>query len=248
MNGGHANEMVSGQSLTSKEEDKMKARPIGITLLVLMLLSVSGAIYAQGALQPGASIGGMSLRSGGSAGPPLWAFCSPAFLNPGVTNTECIVPPLPEVAIGHGCFFADEELRDTGWLLHHWEMYLDGQQIDLDAFGTLDDDLPQTGLPGLDPGEEVMTKLRSWDVVLVNPTVGTHTLRSVARFDEPMNNGFLTFEPGTYELIASFTVQAPVLPQTGSSTPIAMPLWLGAGGLLVLIVGFGLWRGARRAS
>ena len=111
----------------------MKTRLIGITMLLLAILAVSGVLYAQGVLQPGDSIDGMSLRSGGSQGPPIWAFCASAFPNPGVTTTECTVPPLPELAIGHGCFFADEPLREAGWPLHHWEMYLDGQQIDLDT-------------------------------------------------------------------------------------------------------------------
>jgi len=226
----------------------MNTRLRGTIVLALAVLVIPGVLHAQEALQPGDSIGSMSLRSGGAAGPPLWAFCSPAFLGAGVTTTECTVPPLPEVAIGHGCFFADEVLRDAGWPLHRWEMYLDGQQVDLDAFGTYDEDLPQTGLPGHDPGAEVITKLRSWDVVLVNPTAGAHTLRSVARFEEPMNSGFLTFEPGTYELVVNFAVLAPPLPQTGGPAPTgALPLWLGAGGLLALVVGLRLRSGARRA-
>ena len=49
-------------------------------------------------------------------GQPIWAFCVPAFLNPGVTTTECNVPPLPELAIGHGWFSADEVLRESNWV------------------------------------------------------------------------------------------------------------------------------------
>jgi hypothetical protein len=60
-----------------------------------------------------------------------------------------------------------------------WELYLDGQQVNLDSFGTFDADLPQAGVPGHDPNQEVITKLRSWDVLLEQPTPGAHTLRSV---------------------------------------------------------------------
>lgn len=229
----------------------MNTRLIRVTMLVVALLAVPGAICAQEAVRPGDTIGSMSLRSGGSEGPPIWAFCSPAFLNPGVTTTECTVPPLPELAIGHGWFSADEALRDSNWQAMNWELYLDGQQVDLDAFGTYDGDLPQTGLPGHDPDEEVITKLRSWDVVLVNPTAGGHTLRSVVHVSQTVDDGFHATEAGTYELVVNFTVEAPApaaMPVTGGTNPTGMPsLWLAVGGLLVLALGTGLRRAFRRA-
>jgi LPXTG-motif cell wall-anchored protein len=231
----------------TKEEVKMKTRLMGITMLVLAILAVSGVLYAQEVLQPGDSIDGMSLRSGGSQGPPIWAFCAAAFPNPGVTTTECTVPPLPELAIGHGGYGADEARRDAMWNVQTWELYLDGQQVDLDAFGTFDADLPLgPGQPGYDPNQEVIAKLRSWDVVLVGPTAGAHTLRSVVHFSQDADDGFHTMAAGTYELVVNFTVAAPALPETGGSTPTGTPLWIGAGGMLVLIAGLGLRRGLRR--
>jgi hypothetical protein len=222
-------------------------------MLVAAMLAVPGALYAQGtALQPGDSIGEMSLRSGGVEGPPFWAFCSPAFLNPGVTSTECTVPPLPELAVGHGWFSADEALRDSNWQAMTWELYLDGQQVDLDAFGTYDADLPQTGLPGHDADEEVITKLRSWDVVLVNPTAGAHTLRSVLHVSQEMDDGFHATPAGTYELVVNFSVEAAAppaaLPETGGLGRAGMlPLWMGVGGLLMAALGVGLRQAFRRA-
>ncbi len=130
-----------------------------------------------------------------------------------------------------------------------WELYLDGQQVDLDAFGTYDADMPQTGLPGRDPGEEVITKLRSWDVVLVNPTAGAHTLRSVLTLSQALDDGFHVTEAGTYELVVNSTVEAPApsaMPVTGGSTPTGT-LWVTAGGLLVLALGAALRRAVRRA-
>jgi hypothetical protein len=121
--------------------------------------------------------------------------------------------------------------------------------VDLDAFGTFDADLPQTGLPGYDPGEEVITKLRSWDVVLVSPTAGEHTVRSVLHLSEQIDDGFHVTDAGTYELVANFTVEAPppaaALPETGGSTPTE-PLWLGVCGLPILVLGLGLPRVLRR--
>ena len=78
----------------------------------------------------------------------------------------------------------------ASWQAMTWELYLDGQQIDLNAFGTYDDDLPQTGLPGHPPDEEVITKLRSWDVVLGNPNAGPHTLRFECRGKADHSTGY----------------------------------------------------------
>jgi hypothetical protein len=229
----------------------MKTRLMAITVLVIVMFVVPGALYAQEpAAQPGDSIGGMSLKTGGSEIVPIWAFCAPAFLNPGVTTTECNVPPLPELAIGHGWFSADEALRDSNWQAMTWELYLDGQQVDLNAFGTYDADMPQTGLPGHDPNEEVITKLRSWDVVLGSATAGAHTLRSVLHVSQQVDDGFHVTEAGTYELVVNFTVEAApakALPETGgTSLTGTLPLWLWLGGLLILALGLGLRRASSR--
>jgi hypothetical protein len=229
----------------------MKTRLTAITVLFAAMLVVPGVLYAQEpAAQPGDSIGEMVLKTGGSEIVPIWAFCVPAFLNPGVTTTECNVPPLPELAIGHGWFSADEALRDSCWQAMTWELYLDGRQVDLNAFGTYDADMPQTGLPGHDPNEEVITKLRSWDVVLGNPTAGAHTLRSVLHLSQQVDDGFHVTEAGTYELVVNFTVEAApakALPETGGTTLTGtLPLWLGVGGLLILALGLGLRRASSR--
>jgi len=226
----------------------MKTRLMAITVLVVVMLVIPGALYAQGTtpVKPGDSMGEMVVKTGGAQIVPLWAFCSPAFLKPGVTTTECTVPPLPELAIGHGWFSADEARRDSNWQAMTWELYLDGRQVDLPAFGTFDADLPQKGLPGHAADEEVITKLRSWDVVLVNPTAGAHILRSVLHASQEVDDGFHKTPAGTYELVVNFTVEAAaVLPETGGTGPSGtLPLWLGVGGLLLLALGLGL----RRAS
>jgi hypothetical protein len=78
----------------------------------------------------------------------------------------------------------------------------------LNTFGTFDADLPQTGMPGHDPNEEVITKLRSWDVLLTNLKPGTHVLRSVTHQSEALDDGLGFSSPaGTYELIVNFTIE-----------------------------------------
>jgi hypothetical protein len=46
--------------------------------------------------------------------------------------------------------------------------------------------------------------LGSWDVVLVNPTAGGHTLRSVLTVSQTVDDGFHVTEAGTYELVVNF--------------------------------------------
>jgi hypothetical protein len=163
-------------------------------------------------IKPGGKIGEMIVKTGTVKlqGPPLWAFCSPAFSgNPGSKTTTCNVPPLPELPIGHGWFAATEALRDSNWKAMQWELHLDGQQLDLTAFGSYDDNLPQKGLPGQDQSKEVITKLRSWDVVLTNLKPGAHALKSVVRISQEVNDGFGATKAGTYELVVNFAVKAP---------------------------------------
>jgi hypothetical protein len=184
-------------------------------LLMVMILTgcntTAPSPTASPMIKPGGKIGEMVVQKGASEsqGPPIWAFCSPAFANPGITTVDCNVPALPELSIGHGWWAKDVATRDSNWQALKWELYLDGQAIDLNAFGTFDADLPQTGLPGYGADEEVITKLRSWDVLLTNLKPGAHTLRSVLHVSEMVNDG-LTGEtaPGTYELDVNFTIEA----------------------------------------
>ena len=189
----------------------MKIRLIAITVLVIAVVVIPGALYAQGtarAVKPSDSIGEMVVKTGGAEIVPIWAFCTPAFLHSGVTATSCNIPALPALAVGHGWWAADEARRDSSWKAMIWEPYLDGRQVDLNAFGTFDTDLPQTGLPGHAADEKVITKLRSWDVVLGNPTAGAHTLCRVLRLGQQVNDGFHVADAGMYVLVVHFTVEA----------------------------------------
>lgn len=215
-------------------------------LILALGLIWPDSAWADQPVKPGDTIDEMVITTGGLEIVPIWAFCVPAFLNPGVTTTACNVPVVPELATGHGWWAADEALRDASWEAMTWELYLDGQQVDLNAFGTFDADLPQTGLPGHDANEEVITKLRSWDVVLEQPTPGAHTLRSVLHLAQTVDDGFHVTEASTYELVVNFTVEAEqpaALPATGSEAGD----WLA---VILVLAGLGLlgggWLVARR--
>jgi hypothetical protein len=203
----------------------MKTRQILFALFALALLALvigcatpapipaSDAPQAVVApIKPEGKISEMIVKTGAHKvqSPPLWAFCSPAFSgNPGAKTTTCEVPLLPELPIGHGWFAATEAQRDSNWKAMQWELYLNGQQLDLAAFGSYDGDLSQKGLPGQDPNKEIITKLRSWDVVLANLKPGAHALKSVVRISQEVNDGFGATKAGTYELVVNFTVKAP---------------------------------------
>lgn len=181
-------------------------------------------------LKPGDKIGEMVVKSGPAEieGPPIWAFCSPAFSEePGVKTIECSVPPPPDLPVGHGWFSSDEAKRDENWEAMTWELFIDDQPVELNAFGALDVDLPQTGLPGHGPDEEVITKLRTWDVLLSDLVPGVHTLRSVLHVSQDIDDGFHTTKAGTYELSVKFTVEdtppATPTPEPPTATPTPVP-------------------------
>jgi len=96
---------------------------------------------------------------------------------PVIIETECEVPPLPYIFINAG-MGGDYE---STWPETSWEIYIDNQKINLEAFGTID-----------------IQELRNWNVILENPTPGIHTLHTILTFDDDASN--------SYELIVTFTV------------------------------------------
>ena len=131
-------------------------------------------------LNPGDEIDGMVITTGVADAPPLWAFCPPAPKNVGPFTVNCWVPLLPKLAIGHTFGLADPALQTLDWSALTWELSVDGQPVDLKAFGMYD-----FVLPGLvtnpSPIREVFRQIKAWDVVLTNPTPGLHTLHGVVR-------------------------------------------------------------------
>jgi hypothetical protein len=158
----------------------------------------NGPSGLEDALRPGDMIGAALVTEGAAEVVPLFAFCSSAFgAAPGVVTDECVVPAIPQLAIGHGWFATEESRRTSNWRSLDWELYIDGKRVDLDAFGFFDADLPMG---------DVTAKLRAWDVVLVGLAAGAHTWRSVLDVSEPVDDGFHVTAPGRYELVIDFTV------------------------------------------
>jgi hypothetical protein len=147
-------------------------------------------------LRPGDEIDGMIITTGVAKPPLLWAFCSPALENDGVISVGCDVPPLSKLAIGHPFDGADHALQTLDWSALTWELYLDEQPLDVEAFGIHHYVIPDLGSPP-SPIREVFRQMKAWDVVLTNPTPGVHTLHGIARAGAK-----------TYTWVVNFTVEA----------------------------------------
>jgi hypothetical protein len=78
-----------------------------------------------------------------------------------------------------------------------WEMSVDGHPIDLEAFGVYDFVHPDLA-PSPSPVREVFKMDRLWNVVLVNPTPGMHTVQ-----------GQVQDGAATYTWVVNFTVATP---------------------------------------
>ena len=130
-------------------------------------------------LEPGEKIDDMVITTGIENAFPLWRLCSPKKANDHSISADCgEVSVCTNLAIGHTLGVMDLVDPSIGWEGLNWEMSLDGHPIDLEAFGVYDfvhPDFPSK------PLGEVFRVLRVWDVVLVNPALGTHRLQGQAQ-------------------------------------------------------------------
>lgn len=147
-------------------------------------------------LKPGDEINGMIITTGIYGSPPLWVFCSPARQDRHATSVDCHVPALSKLAIGHTFGVADSALQSVDWSALNWELSVDGQSVDLKAFG-MDDFVRPDLASSPSPVREIFRQVRAWDVILINPTSGVHTLLGMA-YDESK----------IYTWTVNFTVEA----------------------------------------
>jgi hypothetical protein len=123
-------------------------------------------------LGPGAELDGMRLTTAYDFDSDIFTYCDPIILQYGTYARDCEVPQLGRLMIGHGALATSQELLEQEWQAQRWRLYLDGQEVDLSAFGTL----PDRSYVDTDLGE---VWVRQWAVTLVYPTRGQHTLRYV---------------------------------------------------------------------
>ena len=149
-------------------------------LFMLTACQAAGRPLNSGMFGPGDTIGGMSLTTGSVDVPPLWAFCSPGQHSGKTTTSNCSVPVLPSLAIGHLFMVSNDTLSDLDWSQLSWQLSIDDQLLDLEAFGTIEYVMPVMS-KGHWPAVEVFQTFTAWDVVLMNLTPGVHTLSAVAQ-------------------------------------------------------------------
>lgn len=149
-------------------------------------------------LKPGETIDGMVITTGIEDAFPLWAICSPRKVNDHSIRADCGEVSYANLAIGHTLGVMSLVPQSTDWEELVWEMSVDGHPIDLAAFGVYDfvhPDFPSK------PFGEVFRVIRVWDVVLVNPTPGTHRLQGRAQSQDGAE---------TYTWVVDFTVTTPL--------------------------------------
>jgi hypothetical protein len=138
-----------------------------------------GQVIDNSKLRPGDEIKGMVITTGARQAPPLWAFCSPAEGNECVLTFDCHVPLLSKLAIGYPFEGADGALQTLDWSTLSWELAVDGQAVNLEAFGTYDYVMPDLA-PHPSPIREIFRQMKAWDIVLTHLTPGMHTLHAIA--------------------------------------------------------------------
>jgi len=141
----------------------------------------SGGFLTYPMLQPGEKIDDMVITTGVKNAYPLSAFCSATKENDHSIRVDCgELAFCANLAVGDTFGVMDLIPQSIGWAELIWEMSVDGHPIDLEAFGVYDFVHPDLA-PSPSPIREVFKVARDWNVVLVNPTPGMHTLRGQAQ-------------------------------------------------------------------
>jgi len=143
--------------------------------------NLSGRFSTDPMLKPGEKIDDMVITSGIEDAYPLSAFCSPTKENDHSIRVDCgELSVCANLAIGETFGVTDLipasiDREDLTWI-----MSVDGHPIGLEAFGVSDFVHPDLALSP-SPVREVFKVGRLWNVVLVNPTPGMHTLQGQAQ-------------------------------------------------------------------
>lgn len=133
------------------------------------------------ASRPGDTVAGMNLTTGLQGITPLQAFCSPAQQSGTSTITECSVPVTSRLPIGQIFILADHQLNSLDRSRLTWDLSVDDQPLDLEAFGTV-----KYALPDMPPSpsaiREVFRMVEAWNVVLTDLVPGEYNVTGHARY------------------------------------------------------------------
>jgi hypothetical protein len=135
-------------------------------------VAAAGAAAVAPRLQPGDTLSGMALTTGSADVVSVWTVCRPETIPNEQSETDCTVPAAP-LGIGPNLSVLPDGPNRAEWGLLEWAFSLDGQPLDLEAFGTFDLVQPHKA----QHGAEAFFVYRGWDVVLAQPTSGSHALQ-----------------------------------------------------------------------
>ena len=153
-------------------------------------------------LKPGDKIGDMTVQNNAhyrlTQVRSIWSLCGdfPEETKPGTQTLDCNVPVLPWINLDIG-WHAEAALLESNWESMKWEMYFDGNRIDLDSFGWVEID---------DPIHGETAKARVWLVTLLSPSPGKHVFKFSWTSQDSIDDGFAVYAPGTYEFVVNLTV------------------------------------------
>jgi hypothetical protein len=189
--------------------------PVGFLLFFagMSCRGVSFAPQAPRVLHKGDKLNGMLITTGGANAHPLDWYCTFDIADTASTSVDCQVPPLSRLAIGHMINVMDWEMRDPNGSNPSWQVSLDGYRLDLDSFEIQSPNEPQL-LDAYISFHEGINPEKTWDVVLIHPTFGPHTLHGTARSNSTM-----------YNWVVNFTIDAPDSLEVGDRPPEQIPSW-----------------------
>ncbi len=167
-------------------------RSLMILAILFMLASCRQVPSAPRILEDGDKLNGMVVTSGMADAPPLEAFCTFEVGEDVTTTIDCQVPPLPKLAIGHLIGVTGGAFQELDWSKIDWQVYLDGYLLNLDTFDEQSYVEPEI-LSSPSPIREVFKQRKTWDIVLINPTFGLHTLLCTAKTKSVVYNWTVNF-------------------------------------------------------
>jgi hypothetical protein len=173
----------------------MKKQLMLVVLFVSLLTSCARATpETAGTSKAVYKIGDMTVEAHDTNGkryPDLSRYCD--YLKdqekPGTQTVDCDVPLIPHMEINFGWSAKNRTILESNWSAMSWELYIDDTAINLADFE------PVSGARG-----------RNWQLDLVNPTPGKHTLRVLWKSDIAIDDGNVNHPAGVYEYVANFTV------------------------------------------
>ncbi|GEM_PF-826609 len=190
--------------------------PAGNVVFILIVLVLSACQPQSELLESENTTDGVMLRPGDLIGEmqvvkselenmnlSIFNYCEPYLgSQPVVLTFECQVPRSDFLFIGYGEIANSIDELNKKWEAKTWRLSINGNPVDLSAFGTLDVDLGR--------------KIRVWNVALENLSLGSHVLRYEAQEEQNSRN--------VTDLTWMFTMVDPtVLPSPTASPEPPLP-------------------------